>query len=58
MEQNTNSKIADVIQKETNTKTMELHNLETLTQKDIDAKRDYMSIMKDNLAALDKALNY
>ncbi|EUJ39223.1 putative zinc uptake ABC transporter, substrate binding protein, partial [Listeria weihenstephanensis FSL R9-0317] len=58
LEQNTNSKIADVIQKETDTKTMKLHNLETLTQKDIDAKRDYMSIMKDNLAALDKALNY
>ncbi|EUJ43466.1 metal ABC transporter solute-binding protein, Zn/Mn family [Listeria riparia] len=58
LEQNTNSKIADVIQKETNTKTMKLHNLETLTQKDIDAKRDYMSIMKDNLAALKTALNY
>ncbi|MBC1473811.1 zinc ABC transporter substrate-binding protein [Listeria grandensis] len=58
LEQNTNSKIADVIQKETNTKTMKLHNLETLTQKDMDANRDYMSIMKDNLAALAKALNY
>lgn len=58
LEQNTNSKIADVIQKETDTKTLKLHNLETLTQKDIDAKRDYMSIMKDNLAALKTALNY
>ncbi|MBC1780431.1 metal ABC transporter solute-binding protein, Zn/Mn family [Listeria booriae] len=58
LEQNTNSKIADVIQKETGTKTLKLHNLETLTQKDIDAKRDYMSIMKDNLAALKTALNY
>ncbi|MBC2116424.1 metal ABC transporter solute-binding protein, Zn/Mn family [Listeria booriae] len=58
LEQNTNSKIADVIQKETDTRTLKLHNLETLTQKDIDAKRDYMSIMKDNLAALKTALNY
>ncbi|MBC1554306.1 zinc ABC transporter solute-binding protein [Listeria booriae] len=58
LEQNTNSKIADVIQKETDTKTLKLHNLETLTQKDIDAKRDYMSIMEDNLAALKTALNY
>ncbi|MBC2321632.1 metal ABC transporter solute-binding protein, Zn/Mn family [Listeria booriae] len=58
LEQNTNSKIADVIQKETDTKTLKLHNLETLTQKDIDAKRDYMSIMKHNLAALKTALNY
>ncbi|WP_099220914.1 metal ABC transporter substrate-binding protein [Listeria costaricensis] len=57
LEQNTNSKIADVIQQETNTKTLTLHNLETLTQKDIDQNRDYMSIMKDNLQALTTALN-
>ncbi|WP_163652650.1 metal ABC transporter substrate-binding protein [Listeria sp. PSOL-1] len=58
LEQNTHSKIANVIQQETNTKTLKLHNLETLTQKDIDQKRDYISIMNDNLKALKKALNY
>lgn len=58
LEQNTNSKIADVIQQETNTKTLTLHNLETLTQKDIDQNRDYLSIMEDNLAALKEGLNY
>ncbi|MBC1484632.1 zinc ABC transporter substrate-binding protein [Listeria seeligeri] len=58
LEQNTNSKIADVIQQETNTKALTLHNLETLTQKDIDQKRDYLSIMEDNLAALKEGLNY
>ncbi|MBC2186526.1 zinc ABC transporter substrate-binding protein [Listeria sp. FSL L7-0253] len=58
LEQNTNSKIADVIQQETNTKTLTLHNLETLTQKDIDNNRDYLSIMNDNLKALKEGLNY
>lgn len=58
LEQNTNSKIADVIQQETNTKTLTLHNLETLTQKDLDQKRDYLSIMNDNLKALKEGLNY
>ncbi|MDT0012904.1 metal ABC transporter substrate-binding protein [Listeria cossartiae] len=58
LEQNTNSKIADVIQQETNTKTLTLHNLETLTQKDIDNHRDYLSIMNDNLKALKEGLNY
>lgn len=58
LEQNTNSKIADVIQQETNTKTLTLHNLETLTQKDIEQKRDYFSIMNDNLKALKEGLNY
>lgn len=58
LEQNTNSKIADVIQQETNTKTLTLHNLETLTQKDIDNQRDYLSIMNDNLKALKEGLNY
>lgn len=58
LEQNTNSKIADVIQQETNTKTLTLHNLETLTQKDMDQNRDYLSIMNDNLKALKEGLNY
>ncbi|RDX02964.1 metal ABC transporter solute-binding protein, Zn/Mn family [Listeria kieliensis] len=58
LEQNTNSKIADVIQSETYTKTLKLHNLETLTEKDIHQNRDYISIMNDNLKALKEALNY
>lgn len=58
LEQNTNSKIADVIKQETNIKTLTLHNLETLTQKDIDQGRDYLSIMNDNLKALKQGLDY
>ncbi|EUJ33574.1 metal ion binding lipoprotein [Listeria floridensis FSL S10-1187] len=58
LEQNTNSKIADVIQSETDTKALTLHNLETLTEKDIHQNRDYISIMNDNLKALKEALNY
>ncbi|MBC1521159.1 metal ABC transporter substrate-binding protein [Listeria aquatica] len=58
LEQNTNSKIADVIQSETDTKALTLHNLETLTEKDIHQNRDYLSIMNDNLKALKEALNY
>lgn len=58
LEQNTNSKIADVIQQETDTKALRLHNLETLMPKDEKENRDYISIMNDNLDALKQALNY
>ncbi|WP_088808771.1 MULTISPECIES: metal ABC transporter solute-binding protein, Zn/Mn family [Listeria] len=58
LEQNTNSKIAEVIQQETDTKALKLHNLETLMPSDVKAKRDYISIMNDNLDALKEALNY
>jgi zinc transport system substrate-binding protein len=55
-EANVNNKIAATIQKETGTKSLKLHNLETLTKKDIKQKRNYLSIMEQNIDTLSKAL--
>ncbi|MEK5441433.1 MULTISPECIES: metal ABC transporter substrate-binding protein [unclassified Fredinandcohnia] len=56
-EQNISSKIAETVQKETGTKSLTLHNLEALTEKEIEDNKDYFSLMKQNLATLKKALN-
>lgn len=56
-EQNVSGKIAEIIQKEIGAKALTLHNLEALTDEDIDQKEDYFSIMKKNLETLKKALN-
>jgi zinc transport system substrate-binding protein len=56
-EQNVNSKLAQVIQEEIDGESLILHNLSVLTDEDISKKRDYFSIMEDNLNALEKALN-
>ena len=58
VEQNINSKLTDIIEKEANLTPLSIHNLAILTQDDIDKNRDYFSIAKDNLNALQKALNY
>jgi zinc transport system substrate-binding protein len=56
-EQNISSKIAETVQKETGTKSLALHNLEALTQQEIDDNKDYFSLMTQNLNTLKKALN-
>jgi zinc transport system substrate-binding protein len=55
-EENVNNKVAAMIDKEVGAKTLTLHNLETLTKEDINNNRDYVSIMKENIETLSKAL--
>lgn len=49
-------KLAEVIAKETGAKTSVLNDISSLSQKDIDEGKDYISVMKENLNALTKAL--
>jgi zinc transport system substrate-binding protein len=49
-------KVAKAIARETGAKTEALNPLEGLTDEDIKAGKDYISVMKGNLAALKKAL--
>lgn len=55
--QNPPTKVADMIQKETGTKALTLHNLEYITEKDKQSNEDYFSIMDKNIDALKKALS-
>ncbi|MCC3358051.1 metal ABC transporter solute-binding protein, Zn/Mn family [Bacillus sp. REN16] len=56
-EQNITSKIAETVQKETGTKKLTLHNLEAVTEQEIENNEDYFSLMRQNLDTLKKALN-
>ncbi|OES45602.1 metal ABC transporter solute-binding protein, Zn/Mn family [Domibacillus iocasae] len=56
-EQNITPKIAEVIQKEIGAESLRLHNLATLTEEDLAAGEDYMSIMKQNIETLKTAMN-
>src|SRR5690606_29054524 len=56
-EQNLTSKIAEVVKKEINAQSLTLHNLESVTAEDIKNGADYISIMRQNLETLNKALN-
>ncbi len=56
-EQNVSSKLTEIVQKEIGAKPLTLHNLSTLTDSDVKEERTYFSIMKDNLKALQTALN-
>lgn len=55
-EQNISSKLTEIIQKEMGAKSLELHNLSVLTDKDIEAGEDYFSIMENNVKTLQTAL--
>ncbi|MCJ7842692.1 zinc ABC transporter substrate-binding protein [Lederbergia sp. NSJ-179] len=57
VEQNINSHLAEVIQKETGTQILHIHNLAVLTENDMQNHEDYVSLMEKNLTALKKALN-
>ncbi|MED1723725.1 metal ABC transporter substrate-binding protein [Brevibacillus parabrevis] len=50
-------KVAEVIAKEAGVKTATLNPLEGLTEDDVKAGRDYLSIMRDNMETLKVALN-
>ncbi|MFE8703309.1 metal ABC transporter solute-binding protein, Zn/Mn family [Cytobacillus sp. FJAT-54145] len=56
-EQNVSSKLTEIVQKEMNAEALSLHNLSVLTEQDIKEDRTYISIMQDNLKALETALN-
>lgn len=56
-EQNVSSKLAAVIQKDIGAKNLTVHNLSVLTKEDIANKRDYFSIMEDNLKTFQTALS-
>ncbi|WP_428911927.1 metal ABC transporter solute-binding protein, Zn/Mn family [Niallia sp. Krafla_26] len=55
-EQNVTPKVAEIIRKEINGEPLYLHNLESLTEEDRQNGEDYFSLMRKNLATLDKAL--
>lgn len=55
-EQNVSSKLTAVIQNDIGAKNLTVHNLSVLTKEDIADKRDYFSIMEDNLAIFKQAL--
>lgn len=56
-EQNVATRTAEVIQEEIGAEPLILHNLAVLTEEDLAEKRDYLSIMRDNLKVLDTALD-
>lgn len=56
-EQNVSSKLSQVIQNDVGAQSLTVNNLSVLTKEDIAKKRDYMSIMEDNLKIFEQALN-
>lgn len=57
VEQNVNSQLANIVKNELEADTLTLHNLGVLTNKDIQNKEDYFSLMKKNMLTLEKALH-
>lgn len=56
-EQNINSRLADVVRKEAGAEMLKVHNLGVLTDKDIQNKENYFTLMKRNAEVLAEALN-
>jgi zinc transport system substrate-binding protein len=56
-EPNLQNKVAEVVKKETGTKTLTLNNLESITDENIKDKEDYFDIMKKNIEALKISMN-
>ena len=56
-EQNFNSNLAKMVQKEIGAKSLTLHNLSVLTDENIENNETYFTIMEKNIATLGKALN-
>ena len=53
-----NSKLIDVLSRDTGAEVLEINPLESLKQEEIQAGEDYFSVMEKNIAALKKALGY
>ncbi|MDX5475495.1 MAG: zinc ABC transporter substrate-binding protein [Bacillaceae bacterium] len=56
-DQNITGNIAEIVRNEIGAEALILHNLEAVTQEDIDNNEDYFSLMKRNIETLKKALN-
>ncbi|GFH41998.1 zinc ABC transporter substrate-binding protein AdcA [Lactococcus hodotermopsidis] len=56
-EENASDKVAKTLADEANVKILPLNPLESLTQEQIKAGEDYISVMKENLANLEKTTN-
>ncbi|MBN8200948.1 metal ABC transporter substrate-binding protein [Bacillus sp. NTK034] len=56
-EQNVSSRLTETLQKEIGAKPLMLHNLSVLTEENIKENQTYFTLMNENLAALEKALN-
>lgn len=54
-EQNSSHRVAEIIQEQIDAEALTIHNLELLTEDDIKNNKDYLSLMEDNLAVLNKA---
>lgn len=56
-EQNVQSKLAEIVQKEIGARALPIHNLAILTKENISDNETYFSLMKQNLESLNTALN-
>lgn len=56
-EQNISSKLSEVIQHDIGAESLTINNLSVLTKEDIASKKDYLSIMEDNLNTFKKVLH-
>ncbi|WP_096152858.1 metal ABC transporter solute-binding protein, Zn/Mn family [Bacillus sp. FJAT-45066] len=56
-DQNITGNIAEIVRNEIGAEALVLHNLEAVTQEDVDNNEDYFSLMKRNIETLKKALN-
>ncbi|MBD8071462.1 metal ABC transporter solute-binding protein, Zn/Mn family [Bacillus sp. PS06] len=56
-DQNVSSKVAEVIRVELGAEPLTLHNLESVSEEDIEANQDYFTLMEKNIETLRTALN-
>ncbi|MDF0727661.1 zinc ABC transporter substrate-binding protein [Cytobacillus sp. S13-E01] len=56
-EENSTTKIAETVQRETGTKILTLYNLESISDQNRSNNEDYISLMKKNIQALKQGLN-
>lgn len=56
LEQNTDDRLTKMIAEELELDIIHLHNLSSLTDKELNQNKDYITIMKDNINVLDQAL--
>src|SRR5699024_8283785 len=57
IEQTVTDKVSEIIRVQIDATALYIHNLESLTEEDIDNDEDYLAIMRKNLEVLDKVTN-
>ncbi|MGG3887730.1 metal ABC transporter substrate-binding protein [Metabacillus fastidiosus] len=55
-ESNVSSKISDIVKNELHAEALTLHNLESISEKDVKNNEDYFSMMEKNIKTIEKAL--